>query len=284
MAIRKATKKDVDRFDRFRTFGELLDHVEKNIHKDSHSKNRTDDFCGVSWREAIRLGREGWQEGVHDLALRVEQVEKHLDINSGTYHWDVSGQLFDVGTMLTGQPEHWLEPDLAEIQAPVKILVNMGINCAQSRDAIRNRGAAIVAAVDTLQKAGHHVDLELVCPSFFNGCNDLPGGSSKKVREVGGMSITIQTDPLDLDMMAFAFGHESFVRRLFFGWQEIHFGAIRVYRYGFPTDLEDSASRDGTPTIYFPSTNHRSHKETDYETIEEAARTVERIINTTLNR
>ena len=165
-------------------------------------------FSGViNFNDALNLALHGWKEGVNELKATLDEVKASGEIITTGYDFNVSGDFFDVGLVCSGSPECWLEPVESNVVNCYKIRVDCCYSHEITQKQINNRGAAICAIVDALCSQGHLVEIEAV---VYVKVID------KKRKKDLYITVPINTQPLDLDSIAFVFGHPSFLRRIIF--------------------------------------------------------------------
>lgn len=99
---------------------------------------------------------------VQELAEILEEEHVRKDMKRKRRTGQEDGEELDPIEVKQGNPEAWtdikkLEDDNA--QDIVHIGVNMGVNCTQSPEELRYRGAAAVALADSLEMAGYSVEM-----------------------------------------------------------------------------------------------------------------------------
>lgn len=209
--------------------GEVLDYTrETTADHASHTTYDLKFYGNATWEQAVDMALHGWKEGVSDIGNRLDMINQHEDLITTGYQWDVTGDLFDVGTMLTGQPEHWLQPETE----PAPRIIRVGVNCNFSHrvtsDQITNRGAAIVALIDKLQQNPRNI-VEL---TVLTKVQRIRGTSQKGKSTSVELRINIGTSPLDLDGITFIIAHPSFLRRLFLATCEVTLDDTDCGAYG----------------------------------------------------
>lgn len=249
--------------------GELLSHVDENTggghhsHYESHKRNK---WAGGTWADALELGRHGWARGLRDLSTSLDHIQHSTEHSAGqNYQWAEQGDLFDVGTMLTGQPEYWLQPDMEEEKRVYHVVVSICYSCSVTPRQMINRGSAIVALIDRLQQDRRNiVELSVVAAS-----RGLWQGKQYEIW------VDLGTTPLDMDAVAFAVAHPLFFRRLTFAAWEIATRQEHLGGYGSVTDPHGIREQDDT---LFLSTWASGNGMAEFNTPESSAAWVERAI------
>ena len=152
-------------------------------------------------QEVFGLAQTGWHTGTDDIVTRLESVKRHEVEATGGYYWDTTGLQFDVGQVLSGEPECWLEQQMRPAKKAVSICVNIVASAMIDGAKLARRGAAIIALVDTLQDAGYIVELTAL-GGFENVTN----------HKYVFCWFDFGTSPLDLDAAALVLAHPGWMR------------------------------------------------------------------------
>ncbi len=191
----------------FNSVAELAEYIENDPYNIEPHK----DWYGCDFDTAIRLAKYGDPELADKLDAKVEGIEKLLDSEGVEIIRDVTGEFFDIGTVLSGEPECWWREDIQPQRDTIRIEANISVMGSVDNDVIMNRGGAIVALCDSLCNAGYGVDLHMYSAS------QMPNGDHFYV-EIG-----CPTKPLDIDAAAFTTCHPASFRRLVFGLRMKHY-------------------------------------------------------------
>lgn len=200
------------------------------------------DFTGTkSLAEAVDLCDKGWPKGVDMMNKAVEAI--HIDPellpnrNTLTSCFDVSGDEPDIDRYLQGEPENMItySQDTQTYGNVLDIVLNVGQPSYVDKKAIINRGAAVLAAVEALRIQGCSVGVLAV-----EQCSGNSGVIQSKI------PILTPGEAVNVDTLAFATMHPSFLRRLIFAAQETEeydirkeFGFYRSGGYGVPLPIKD---------------------------------------------
>lgn len=219
--------------ERFNSVGDFLSHLDgiKAPHADSDKKNSGSGFYEfLDWKQCTQHLRDGWQAGVDAVNSKSAAIERQIasQLVRETYNPEVTGQFFDVGLVLSGEPECWLA--LAEEECGSKV-VTVGINACISgsinKRTIIERGAAVCALVKLLESQGKSVRV-----TYGMGLSTGHGKGDKLQLEV---TLKREGDPLDLDTLAFWLVCPDAFRRLCFRFIEGHAIWPQVgTSYGYP--------------------------------------------------
>jgi hypothetical protein len=224
---------------RFSGAWELLQYVDCDATKgrDAREDDR-DDFRGASWDESLALLRNGWQAGTADVVAAVDKIELAEKVAPGSYQQDVTGDFFDVGLMLAGQPEHWYRQVDDPVRRAVNVVVNVAASCGVSVDELTAKGAATLALIDKLQEEGFIVDLSCVY------VHERRGGVHREK-----IVVDLGTTPLPMQDASYLIGHIAGYRRTLIAASERfdnRSNTLGWFPWDDPEDLKPG-------TIYLPS-------------------------------
>lgn len=203
------------------------------------SKGRTGEYgkyawtLGASYDDALKLARDGWQEGAKRMAtglVRLPAIDSVPD-----YVFDVAGYLPDVGRYCAGMPDNMLRyPDEEMGSKPVLTLaVNVCANWTTNADYMANFGLAVARYVDELEASGYRVEL-------LAGTVTTDG-----TRVVNVWTVKRAADAMNLASVAFSIGHPAAFRRLGFALLE-RSAVPQMPGYGVAVDLKLSDIIDAT--------------------------------------
>lgn len=170
----------------------------------------------TGWGEAVKLAREGWEDGTHALvqlsAKLTDSIASRIERFDPYYHLEAGGNL-DIARYLDGEPECWLklESVVTEGQGLKHITVvyaNVG-SASISAETMLARGAATASLIECLEFAGHRVRLVSAIPVEERGHQSL-----------GLITIKTFDQPMDTARLTYAIAHPAAFRRLGFAWIE----------------------------------------------------------------
>ena len=215
--------------------------VSGDMHRHASSVRPGRSWAGTdTFEEAVTLARTGWPEGFREIAGVAERVKATIGTDGNLCGSPTeAGDEVDVGLYLSGEPECMVEFLLEPRPKPVvKFVISTTFAAGVDTESIYNRGAAVVAAVDTLEGSGVRVEIEL---DETISCRT----SSRYTRRV---FIKRADEALDRDLLAFAVAHASFLRRLIFRLHETkgqeHYARLGGGTYGYPENPERLKDRD----------------------------------------
>jgi hypothetical protein len=223
-----------------------------------------DSWCGhASFDKACKLARDGWPEGLKRLNSFQERIKSVIGnrTNKPLPEFDVTGQVLDVGLLMSGVPECFIslpdEPKEGRGKI-IDIVFSSSYSAGINSEKIFWRGAALVALIDVLESRG------LSCSVV----------SDSTVTRGYGNRYTLKTivkglgDVLDLDRIAFCACHAAFFRRLAFSIEECESNEVRDTfgfndgGYGCPSDPEPVGSEATTQSIHLDKKAHVRNQET----------------------
>lgn len=172
-----------------------------------------------SYGEALRLARDGWEEGVQELFALAATVPNNR-VTTKTY--SVAGDCPDVGRAVSGDPFNMVRRGkLAKPKAAMTIVAAVGGTSNVSVKEMANFGAALTALIDRLESRNVRVEL------MAHWGNTTWDGPKRGI----GISWTVKRaqDALDLSSVAFSLGHAAMIRRLGFAAMERYRKVIPGY-------------------------------------------------------
>jgi hypothetical protein len=182
-----------------------------------HSYDGADEWGGgVSFTELADLVGRGWQDMVgrsQEISDRaIKAAATMAEDTLPTLHYDVTGDVVDIGRYYSGEPEcmiDWpLQPVIKEGLA-VTLVSSACFSAAISTDTIVKRGIAVAGLAEALTGLGYSVEIVV----------DISSGTEDGVRQFGtSLQITVQEAHEDLNMARVIFGlaHPSVLRKMAF--------------------------------------------------------------------
>lgn len=148
----------------------------QNARVKSSDERKENGWAGtVDWDEYIKLLEDGddrvidnikadTEKAVVELEHKYEQVLSH-------YKFDVVGEFFDIGLVLSGVPETWLDPeyDLEQGEKPqIALRIDADFTGGVSSETVIRNGGRIIAMSKILERMGCEVSIDLynVCRSW----------------------------------------------------------------------------------------------------------------------
>ncbi len=156
---------DLGNLTSFRKF--MIDNTDYK-HDNNNQSMMDSSWNGTStWGDYLTLLDEGDAEVMKkmkvDTKLKIKELEKQYKDVVTNYKFDVTGQFFDVGLVLTGIPETWLEPEPAE-EEEIKVDILLGASFSGNvkvNNVIKN-ASRVLAMVAILENHGVQVNLKMV--------------------------------------------------------------------------------------------------------------------------
>lgn len=233
----------------FASVGDFLTHldsIQAPAFDSKKAKGRSTFYELESWADTMVALRTGWQKGVDAVNSKSARIEAVLgaSVMRDSYAPAVTGQFFDIGLVMSGEPECWLETAQEDTGSKVvTISINASISAACSRQTIIDRGAAVCALVKLLETQGK--SCRVVYGMGFNTNYDQHGDAVRLE-----VLLKREGDPLDLDTLAFWLVCPDAFRRLCFRYIEGHALFPRVgSTYGFPDQKWNPDSDIKLPAI-----------------------------------
>ena len=185
-----------------------------------------------SFEEAQQLAISGWAEGRDAMGADVEFAKaKQATFKRPDWEYSRAGQRVCIPSYVAGAPMHMmlLDDEDATPLPIVRIFCDIGATWNTSTEAMTRKGAAIVALIDQIERAGQRVELIATQISETHG-----------QYEEQHIHITVKEsfEPLDLDRVSFAVAHPSMLRRVCFRIMEFTF-ENRVKAYGMVEKMKN---------------------------------------------
>jgi hypothetical protein len=176
-------------------------------HRERYQWSYDVDFLG-----AVTLARRGWPDGTTLVAELARDLEIPVPTAYASYVLadDPSTAVgWDLSAVVAGDPDHWLTPtETPAIGRDIVVLVNPTAASTVSGDTMYRRGAATLAIVDALARAGHRVSVTMRVETL---------GMDHRTRGVYTCPLVRPGELLDIDRLAFVLAHPAMPRRIIFG-------------------------------------------------------------------
>lgn len=212
----------------------------------------------------VNMTKVGYTEGVKNLQHAYAQLPASTTQGMVIDH-DVAGGDLDVGAFCAGDPCHYdVDPDedsLGETKV-IRLLFPQTANCYVTAKQYANRGAALVAIVDALERGGRQV--EIVTETSFHSSD-----SSRKRGLVVTSKVTIKRagTMMDLTQIATWLMHPAVFRRMGFAFLEAFasmqtpVGAVedRMHSWYGQAGRQLDMSDEPASTIHFPTLESGRH-------------------------
>jgi hypothetical protein len=166
-----------------------------------------------TWAECVEAVDEGWMDGLKKIRESVSLVG--ISGHGGTeFRYDVEGVMFDMGRVMEGHPECWMNEFIEDEQAghkSVRIMINASCSAGVSSDSVFNRGAVIVSIVDQLEARGIRVEIWVVDVSHCYGVSKCLYNT---------VCVKKFDEALNLEKFAFQCANSDYQRRICFSYYE----------------------------------------------------------------
>lgn len=256
----------------FDSVGEMVAHStahrDKNKGQSSKYGPTAQEYSGTkSFAEARDLALHGWDGGrVHmDAVLGpVRERLKDLCDYAPTKLWDVIGSEPDIDRYWLGEEEHmidhvWVKQDRSS--NVFTLLLNASYSYNVSTEKVLKRGAVIVGLVEAMAVFGAELEIWVENSVRPYLGHERYASCLTRVHSAGGL--------LDVDSVAFAIGHSSWLRRLALGVfesadertrRQFGFGCNGIGSYGIPLGCQHLTHVDASIML---SLDNSMNMETD---------------------
>lgn len=212
---------DVYEFPSLKEFARYADMVPAENFSRTNSENK---WAGGTFADALRQAEYGNSNFASPFVTELTELERIFLTEHEYDVRDITGEYFDVGDFLSGEPEYFFARMLEEQKPIMTIAANIGMNWLQTPALIRRRGCAILALADQLLTRGFQITMKLVESFVFEG---------KKIV----FSIQIHQSPLELNDAVFVLANPLCLRRLGFAVLERVMHRSNCEGYGCPEDF-----------------------------------------------
>lgn len=147
-----------------------------NQKKGLNSSMKNDSWSGTdTWEDYETLLTEGDENVMKkiktDTQKEIAELGKKYKEEIIAYKFDVTGEFFDVGLVLTGVPETWLEPEITKEEVVrVSININGAFSAGVNEKTIVKSASRILSMIKILEDHGVEVALKMVNANY-DVCN-----------------------------------------------------------------------------------------------------------------
>ena len=206
-------------------FKRYLD-VNMNTHY-TKSLTRTDEWSGVNtWYDFQHYLDEGNTEITADIKkytkMYVDKFEKQLSERT-EYVFDVTGQFFDIGAVMVGEPEAWIKEIVVQEDKFIELNIQGAYQHNTDLNMVRKNGAKLFAIASVLEQKGLLVRINM----FFRS----KGSENDKPNSITEMKIMVKdyNQGLDYKKLGILLGVPFFRR-----------GYLRLLEIEYDTKCKDS--------------------------------------------
>lgn len=216
-------------------------------HKRGNSSMKNDSWSGTdTWEDYMTLLEDGDDKVIEKIkvetGVQVKELAKKYKEVISNYRFDVVGQFFDVGLVVTGVPEVWLEPELDMEEGDkvcVDIVINGAFHCGIDEKMIVDHCARILAISKILED--HGVQVKLLLMSTNHRYRD------KQETLMGVITLKGYDEPINYRKLS-SILTPAFHRRAMFKIMELQAPDLSS-GYGSPRDLEGFVSLNSKRSI-----------------------------------
>ena len=202
-----------------------------NAHFNDEKWDFSAGFAGIS-----ELCKTGWNTGTQSVCDFSDKIRENYKKNS-SYSRDTTGLFFDVSDVIAGVPECYFKKNETRQTKEIQLNISIAGDFKCPASMLHNRGAAILALVQTLQSEQWRVKISLFCALF-----EYPKNGNEKNPGYTIARIDLDTKPLDVSELALILAHPGFLRRMILATAETVEGCSNLGGYGNGT-LKDTDNR-----------------------------------------
>lgn len=171
----------------------------------------------ATFSEAMKLANRGWSEGAKNISRAGEALFEEMSsliIQPEIRYRDTPGWTFDVGRVVAGEPDHWIEFQNQITHGAGRTILRLVFNATASAgvatDIIMAKGAMVAAMVMLMEYAGYGVEVV-----SFIGMSQ----QNERIFDERGVAVEMYTtvksadQPVDLMSLAYALAHPATLRR-----------------------------------------------------------------------
>jgi hypothetical protein len=162
-----------------------------------------------TWSEAVKLCRDGWQDGVTRVARIRDRINAARPKAQRLARWSVAGAYPSVARHLAGNPDcmRSVEHTAARTRPIITILAHIGGLAMVEACTFVNKAGVTCAVVDAIEAAGYSCHVVAWQQSHDRDKAFLQGSA---------VTLKLPGEAMDIARMAFALGHPSYFRRMIF--------------------------------------------------------------------
>jgi len=178
-------------------------------------------------------------------AKEVNNLHKKYEEVINGYRFDVTGQFFDVGLVLTGIPETWLEPEFEEKEkVQVELIIDGAFSASMDKNNVVDGASRILAITKLLEELDVQVSIRLIAG------NDQYNKSQRKNKGCMYMSTLVKDydEPINYKKMS-ALLSPTYQRRGLFKLIEVVAGHHVRSGYGYVVRCNESIQLDNKRKI-----------------------------------
>ncbi|MCI4436159.1 MAG: hypothetical protein JHC33_05035 [Ignisphaera sp.] len=147
----------------------LIENYDVKTRHDQSKDIADDDYCFAfsgtkTYFDFMDIVENGSDEIISNIKLASHKYADSLNDKYETtkdYKFDVYGQFFDVGLVLSGEPEAWVNPIDDDVKKQIEISVNASYLSDVKHEDVINNASRIIGMILTLEKMGVETKLLL---------------------------------------------------------------------------------------------------------------------------
>lgn len=171
----------------------------------------------------------------------IDKFEQYI-AEKPSWQFDVVGQFFDIGAVLVGEPEAWLNEILVEDDKFIKLKIQGSYRDGTDLKKVRENGAKLFAIAVALEQQGYLVEIDMLYR--------IEGANLKNEKQVTECVIPAKKYDQPLDYKKFGILLSiPFFRRGVLRLLEIEYGKNTASGYGKPKKMEGEINLDNTNEI-----------------------------------
>jgi len=232
------------------------DKVHANI---KHNRSMDVDYTG--WRGSdtvedwLQVIKRGDKNVMNEIIVEKKKASKEfatLVTNSSMY--DTEGLYFDIGKVLSGEPECWVKPSKAELPDEITVRITTLASSSTNAKKIIKGAGRVLGMIDKLEKDGYKVKLE----NWLYTERATKSGAKNKIDLLTVMTVKDFNESINYAKMS-AMVSPSLQRRGMFMLREVlldkklspTYGMGGVFNYREITPIFDERAMDELQDILF---------------------------------
>lgn len=211
------------------------------------------DFCGTETKEDfVELLNFGDTEMIKNLKsctdLELKRLNREYRTTTIEYIFDNEGDFFDVGTVLSGEPEAWLKEIKVDKENKIVVLDIIGTFSSNiKKETILHNASLILAHCKFFEE--RKIQCKIVVHFLSNGEHNTKGGKRDTAKTYNYFIVAKDVNQkIDYCKLS-AILHPSFLRRGMFRIKEIRWNASQHDGYGIPCSTSYVTRLDSESTV-----------------------------------
>lgn len=240
------------------SWGELLDKAENGLPSTnrgrSSRKENNLEFSGTkTFGEAVIFAKRGWPEQAKKIALNSSRLfakTKSWVSYQEKIEYAVCGHSIDIAKFVEGEPECVMEIGYQKGSGSnkkriIKIDIPFSYSWQLTPEEILKHGSRVVALIQLVEFSGYNTYIQ---------ASSYKRNSYSNSRKIGiHFPLKLPDQPLDLNRIAFALCHPSFLRRIFFSFEEtLPKKIVESIGFNLDSDYGESIGYKAELTTYQP--------------------------------